>query len=132
MTISATIQKRLEGVESTFKLLGCSAGLEIVNGMDKNEHGEPLNSVVLTIGDDRKYAAYSTTSAIGLSTYLQGLQHGLQLVAGGYSFKPLSASAKMKPRDSVLKTRRRKAEKAPQNSLTMARFAFQRTKYRDL
>jgi len=132
MTISAAIQKRLDSVDSTFRFLGCTACVEIEHGLDKNESGDDLDTVVVAIGGDRRYATYATSSAVGLSTYLQGLQHGLQLVAGGYSFKPLSQQAKTKPRDSVLKTRKAKAKTHTlKDAGQLPRFAFQRIKYRE-
>ncbi len=129
MQLSSGVQKRLDEVNNAFKSLNSDACIEIDDEVNKGENGEEQNTVVVILAGGRRYAAYATASSLRLSTYLQGLRHGLQLIAGGYQFKAISAQAKMSPRTSILKERREKAVKVKMDAKTAPRYAFQRAKF---
>ena len=131
MQLSSGVQKRLDEVNNAFKSLNTDACVEIDNEVNKGENGEEQNTVVVVLNGGRRYAAYATASSLGLSTYLQGLRHGLQLIAGGYQFKAISAQAKISPRASILKERRERAARTRVDARTAPRFALQRTLYRN-
>lgn len=129
MQLSSGVQRRLDEVNATFKSLNSDACIEIDDRVNTGESGEEQNTVVVVLSGGRRYAAYATGSSLGLSTYLQGLRHALQLIAGGYQFKAISAQAKIAPRGSILKERRERAARARLNAKTAPRFAFQRAKF---
>ena len=131
MQLSSGVQKRLDEVNATFRSLNTDACVEIDNEVNRGENGEEQNTVVVVLNGGRRYAAYATASSLGLSTYLQGLRHGLQLIAGGYQFKAISAQAKISPRASILKERRERAARTRVDARTAPRFALQRTLYRN-
>ena len=129
MQLSSGVQRRLDEVNATFRSLNSDACIEIDDKVNIGENGEEQNTVVVVLPGGRRYAAYATGSSLGLSTYLQGLRHALQLIAGGYQFKAISAQAKMAPRGSILKERRERAARTWLNAKTAPRFAFQRAKF---
>ena len=129
MQLSSGVQRRLDEVNNTFKSLNSDACIEIDDKVNTGENGEEQNTVVVVLSGGRRYAAYATGSSLGLSTYLQGLRHALQLIAGGYQFKAISAQAKITPRTSILKERKEKAARTRINPRTNPRFAFQRSKF---
>jgi len=129
MQLSSGVQRRLDEVNATFKSLNSDACIEIDDKVNTGENGEEQNTVVVVLTGGRRYAAYATGSSLGLSTYLQGLRHALQLIAGGYQFKAISAQAKIAPRGSILKERRERAARTRLNAKTAPRFAFQRAKF---
>ena len=129
MQLSSGVQKRLDEVNATFRSLNTGACIEIDDEVNKGESGEEQNTVVVVLSGGRRYATYATGSSLGLSTYLQGLRHALQLIAGGHQFKAISAQAKIAPRVSILKERREKAARTKISAKTSPRFAFQRAKF---
>ena len=132
MQLSSGVQRRLDEVNNAFKSLNSDACVEIDSDVNKGENGEEQNTVVVVLNGGRRYAAYATASSLGLSTYLQGLRHGLQLIAGGYQFKAISAQAKISPRTSILKERRERATRTKISAKTAPRFAFQRAKFMEV
>ena len=132
MQLSSGVQRRLDEVNNAFKSLNSDACVEIDREVNKGENGEEQNTVIVVLNGGRRYAAYATASSLGLSTYLQGLRHGLQLIAGGYQFKAISAQAKISPRTSILKERRERATRTRLNAKTAPRFAFQRAKFMEV
>ena len=129
MQLSSGVQRRLDEVNATFRSLNSDACIEIDDKVNTGENGEEQNTVVVVLSGGRRYAAYSTGSSLGLSTYLQGLRHALQLVAGGYQFKAISAQAKIAPRGSILKERRERAARTRLDARTAPRFAHQRSRF---
>ena len=129
MELTTGVNKRLIEANNTFKSLGCNACVEIVDDMNKNDNGDKASTVIIVVDGDRKYAAYASASSIALSTYLQGMQHGLQLIAGGYQFKAISAQAKIKPRTSVLKSKKDKSSLTRMDARIAPRFALQRSRF---
>ena len=129
MQLSSGVQKRLDEVNATLRSLNTGACIEIDDKVNTGENGEEQNTVVVVLSGGRRYATYATGSSLGLSTYLQGLRHALQLIAGGHQFKAISAQAKIAPRVSILKERREKAVRTKISAKTSPRFAFQRAKF---
>lgn len=129
MQLSSGVQRRLDEVNATFRSLNSDACIEIDDKVNTGENGEEQGTVIVVLSGGRRYAAYATGSSLGLSTYLQGLRHALQLIAGGYQFKAISTQAKISPRASILKERREKVARTKMDAKTAHRFAGHRTRY---
>ena len=93
--MSSTVNKRLDAINELLEAEVIGTRVSIISSMGMSKEGLPLDTVIITIGEDEIYAMYSSTSSIGISTYLNGLKHGFQLVFGDYRFKPLSRKAKI-------------------------------------
>lgn len=132
MQLSSSVQKRLDEVNATFRSLNSDVCIEIDDKVNTSDNGEEQNTVVVVLPGGRRYAAYATGSLLGLSAYLQGLRHALQLIAGGYQFKAISAQAKISQRTSILKERRERATRTKISAKTAPRFAFQRAKFMEV
>ena len=128
--LTASVQRRIEDVNKVFNALGCNACVEVRKIMDDNGVNA-VDTAIVIIDDNREYAAYASQISTAMSTYLCGLQHGLQLVAGNYPFKSLNTQARIQSRESILKTRQKRPTRERVDARTALRFKFQRNKYRE-
>ena len=127
--LTASVERRLEDINKVLKSLRCNVDVTVRKYMD--DESPDVDTAIILIDDTREYAAYATKISTAMSTYLCGLQHGLQLVAGNYPFKALTAQARNGGRQSILRTTPQRKPPTRMNPRICPRFAFQRTKYRE-